>query len=491
MTSAGEKSNDETSVGKPPQGSDDAEFLLIVSSGYGVSTSRVARGAELIVGRDAHSTLRIDDPSVSRRHARLSVGRQVRVQDLGSSNGTLVGGVRIEPGEPVDVRPGVVIAFGHVTVIVQEALGTDQSRRRAGDTMVPAGESPRPPRSPDGPIVLAPEMRRIYELVERIGPSPISVLLLGETGVGKEVLASEIHRRSLVANGPFVQLNCAALPESTLESELFGYERGAFTGAVKTKLGLIETAHGGTLFLDEIGEMALPSQAKLLRFLESGEVFRLGGLRPNKVEVRTISATNRDLRRCVDEGTFRADLFFRLNGVSLRIPPLRERRMEIPALAELMVERAARRHNRPGLTLSPGALAKLQQYDWPGNIRELRNTLERAVILCDGLEIGEDRLEDSELQAAMSPAFPPASSNAITKTSARTMPTSEVPGSSGQTPPPEESESLGSQVAALERKRVIDALERNDGNQSAAARQLGIARSTLIRRMERFNLFRK
>ncbi|MBV9949717.1 MAG: sigma 54-interacting transcriptional regulator, partial [Myxococcales bacterium] len=231
-------------------------------------------------------------------------------------------------------------------------------------------------------------MARLYEMIDRVAPTPIHVLLSGETGVGKEVVAEQVHARSPRRMAPFVPIHCAAIPESLMESELFGYEPGAFTGAASGKPGLIEAAHRGTVLLDEIGALPCHLQAKLLRATESNEVMRLGGLRARPVDVRFIAATNRDLPGDVTAGLFRADLLFRLNGVHLHVPPLRDRPGDIAALAELFVARVA---ERMGLeappSVSPAAMVQLLEYPWPGNVRELRNVIERAVALRSGASI--------------------------------------------------------------------------------------------------------
>jgi Nif-specific regulatory protein len=227
----------------------------------------------------------------------------------------------------------------------------------------------------------SPRMHDVYQFVSKVAAAEATVLIRGESGTGKELVARAIHRNSKRANRPFVAINCAALVESLLESELFGHERGAFTGAIAQKKGKIEIADGGTLFLDEIGEMAMTLQAKLLRVLQEREFERVGGTRPMKVDIRLIAATNRNLAECVKANTFRQDLFFRLNVVSVVLPPLRERREDIPLLATYFVQKYATDANRSVAGLSREALALLTQYDWPGNVRELQNALERAVVL--------------------------------------------------------------------------------------------------------------
>jgi Nif-specific regulatory protein len=224
-------------------------------------------------------------------------------------------------------------------------------------------------------------MRDVYQFVSRVAPHESTVLIRGESGTGKELVARAIHRTSKRGNRPFVAINCAALTESLLESELFGHERGAFTGAITQKKGKIEIADGGTLFLDEIGELALTLQAKLLRVLQEREFERVGGTRPIKVDIRLIAASNRNLDEAVKSNLFRQDLFFRLNVVSIMLPPLRERRDDIPLLATYFVQKYARATDRRVVAISPEAHRLLKNYDWPGNVRELQNALERAVVL--------------------------------------------------------------------------------------------------------------
>src|SRR5205823_4553965 len=238
----------------------------------------------------------------------------------------------------------------------------------------------------EGLVGRHPEMARLYQLITQIAPTPTTVLITGESGTGKELVARAIHRRSDRQNAPFVAVNVAAIPETLVESELFGHERGAFTGAHARRLGRFELAHGGTVFLDEIGSLRLELQSKLLRVLQEREVERVGGQRPVPVDVRVLAATNANLRAAVRERTFREDLFYRLNVVPLRLPSLRERREDIPHLVEHFVRKAARDCRRDVRGVSAGALEVLARYDWPGNVRELENVIHRAVVLATGPE---------------------------------------------------------------------------------------------------------
>jgi transcriptional regulator with PAS, ATPase and Fis domain len=303
-------------------------------------------------------------------------------------------------------------------------------------------------------------LRRLLGLVAN---SDLSIVITGETGVGKNVAARWIHDHSPRAAKPFVLLNCAALPDALLEGELFGYEKGAFTGATQAKEGLIESANGGTLLLDEIGELPLVTQAKLLGVLENREVLRLGSLKPRPVDLRLLAATNRDLDAFVREGKFRADLHFRLNGMTVAIPPLRERTEEIPELARLFLERTCARSGRRVPRLSTAVVATLVRQPWPGNVRELRNTMDRAAALCTTDEVLPEHL-----------AMP----NAGMVTERPGPPTAAAGASAG----------LWNETEALERRRVLEALEQSAGNQTQAAKLLGISRRALINRLELYEV---
>lgn len=314
-------------------------------------------------------------------------------------------------------------------------------------------------------------MTRLRPLVERVAAAQIGVLILGETGVGKEVMAKTIHGLSARAGKAMLTINCAAVSDTLLESELFGYERGAFTGATHAKLGLLETADGGTVFLDEVGEMPLTVQAKLLRVIEQKQVTRLGALAPRSIDVRFIAATNRDLEEEVERGTFRRDLYFRLNGFVLVIPPLRERLEEIDGLCETFISRACADSTRKHAPrVSPEARALLHAYAWPGNIRELRNVLERAVLLCLG-----DVIEPVHLPVEK-----------MGRTLASVRPAADRSSRPESMPPPPSSD--GAPFAIEDRERIVRALERCGGNQTKAAQILGVSRRTLIHRIEQYGL---
>jgi DNA-binding NtrC family response regulator len=238
----------------------------------------------------------------------------------------------------------------------------------------------------------SPQMHRIFKMIEDVAPSTASTLILGETGTGKELVANAIHYQSDRACMPFVALHCAALSEGVLESELFGHEKGAFTGAVQLRKGRFELADGGTLFLDEVGELSLKVQVKLLRILEKGEFERVGGEKTIKVDVRLIAATNRDLEREVSEGRFREDLFYRLNVITIHLPPLRERREDIPLLSNFFVIKYAKKYKKELKGFTPEAMEALCAYHWPGNVRELENVIERSIVLCKKSVVAVDHL---------------------------------------------------------------------------------------------------
>jgi two-component system, NtrC family, response regulator AtoC len=329
-------------------------------------------------------------------------------------------------------------------------------------TRTSTGQQPPAPGSP---------MARVYDLATRSANSTINVLLSGETGVGKEVLAQYIHDSSPRADKPMLCLNCAALTETLLESELFGYEKGAFTGAVAAKAGLLETAQGGTIFLDELGELPAVTQAKLLRVIERREVTRLGGLKPRTLNVRFISATHRDLEDA--SSSFRRDLYFRLNGINIVLPPLRERRAEILGLAAQFVSNiSAELGLEPEPVISDQAMALLTTYAWPGNIRELRNVIERALVLCAGTDIFPEHLPLERMSDGR--ADPPES--------LVTLPPPPAASATGAAPLADD------QRWQFERQRILEALSGCAGNQSRAAELLGMPRRTFVSKLDYYRI---
>ncbi|MGN6107582.1 MAG: sigma 54-interacting transcriptional regulator [Kofleriaceae bacterium] len=362
-----------------------------------------------------------------------------------------------------DLRAGIAVApeDGRTADALLERARAALRQARTPGALVMAAVAPGPAASSDV-VVASPAMRRIYSLIERVADSSLSILILGETGVGKEVVAEAIHARSGRRAGPMIKINCASIPENLLESELFGHERGSFTGADRRKIGFFEAANGGTIFLDEIGEMQPALQSKLLRVLERKVITRVGGLDEIAVDVRVIAATHRDVEAEVRGDRFREDLYFRLAGFTLAVPPLRDRVEEIVPLAEHFIGRVAEEVGAPSPQLSEDARLALRSYDWPGNVRELRNAVERAVVVQHAGTISAEDLPDRVGDAGRR-ARPPLPEGSIR-------------------------EQLRDQLADLERAAIIETLEQFGGNQTRTAQKLGISRRALIYKMERFGL---
>jgi two-component system response regulator HydG len=354
-------------------------------------------------------------------------------------------------------------------------------------TRNPAGPLPRSsvgaPRRPSDDVPLPPivgasaRMQRLLRLVQRVAPTESTVLILGESGTGKELVARSLHVLSRRAQGPFVPVNVGALSESLIESELFGYAKGAFTGATSDRAGLVEEAHRGTLFLDEIGDMPLATQVKLLRTLENNEVRRVGENAPRLVDVRVIAATHRDLQSLVAEGRFRADLYYRLNVVQLEVPALRDRAGDVGLLASYFLERAARRTGRKQLRFSPEAMALLAHHEWPGNVRELENAIEHAVAVSDHDLLTADDLPTSvrSPRLLMAPRDDESHESALA-------------GRTGRARAPRDPESRS--LDDVTREHVLRVLARQDDNATAAARVLGVSRTTLWRMLKRWGVKR-
>jgi DNA-binding NtrC family response regulator len=257
-----------------------------------------------------------------------------------------------------------------------------------------------------GIIGACPPMREVFERIRKVAPIDSTVLILGESGTGKELVARAVHEMSTRKDAPLIAVNCAAIPESLIESELFGHEKGAFTGAVAAHRGLVEAADGGTMFLDEVGDLPAAAQARLLRVLQEGEIRRVGSPHSHKVNIRLIAATHRNLEQLIEQGSFRPDLYFRLRVIEIRLPPLRERGADVDALTEFLLEKTCRRLHHPPLRFSAEAISAIRGYHWPGNVRELENAIERAVILCEAAEITPELLA-IESRAAAAPSTAP------------------------------------------------------------------------------------
>jgi len=424
---------------------------LVVTSGAAKGVRIVVPGREgaiVRVGKASTNDLVLPDDTVSRVHFTVErTAEGLRVADAGSTNGIRIGGADVKEAL---VGVGTLLRAGDVELLV-----TVEAR----DAVLPPSESDRFGLARGATQV----MRRMFRILERIAPTPASILLLGDTGTGKDVLARSIHQKSARSDGPFEVVDCGAIARSLIESELFGHERGAFTGAVSTRAGAFERAAGGTLFLDEIGELPLDLQPKLLRVLEAREFRRVGGSKTMTADVRIVAATTRDLAAEVAQGTFREDLFFRLAVVPLDVPPLRSRREDIPMLVDALLENVgAAPDRRP----SPEALSALMAYDWPGNVRELRNVIER------GLHFSSTGFELT--------GFPPKRAGASA-------------GWSGSSFDPSTSyrENRSRIEVEFERGYVAWLLDRHDGNVSAAAREARMDRNHLTDLATKYGIERR
>jgi transcriptional regulator with PAS, ATPase and Fis domain len=402
----------------------------------------LAQGEEAVVGR-TEGTILVDSPRVSRRHARFTLqGGRLEVEDLGSRNGTRVGSTVLR-GEKRTAGAGDVVKVGPLLVVVATA-------DRALGWSAPAAPTAAQDADDDATggeavVVADPAMVALHKVIERVAPTAATVLVVGETGTGKEVIAERIHRRSPRAKKPFVRLNCASLPETLLESELFGHEKGAFTGADRRRAGHFEAASGGTLLLDEIGEMPPALQAKLLRVLESRAVVRVGSSVETPVDTRILCATHRVLEQEVAAGRFRQDLFYRIATFTLEVPPLRARPTEVLLLADAFLRRFAAAAGRPAPALSDEAARVLLAYAWPGNVRELRNAMEHAVVMTDAGVVSPEHLP-------------------------RTL---HGPGAPASAP-------MRDTIEDVERQAIVAALAAEGNNRTRAAKRLGISRRALI-----------
>jgi transcriptional regulator with GAF, ATPase, and Fis domain len=426
----------------------------------------VGERSQVVIGRGVECDLRIDDASVSRRHAILHLSPSVAIEDLGSTNGTTVATGPIPPHQRVPMPYDSPISIGSALVVLQTVSVVDWDEAKT-ETRLPSIDT---------------KMSRVTKLIELLAKSTLSVLVVGETGVGKEVATDRLHALAK-RPGPLVKINCAALPEQLLEAELFGYERGAFTGAATSKPGLVEAADGGTLFLDEIGELPAATQAKLLRVLEAREVQRLGALKARSVDVRFVAATNRNLEALVRSGRFRSDLFFRLNGMTVEIPPLRERLDELPQYVRQFIGEVCAKLGRPPATISEDALAMLKAHPWPGNLRELRNVIDRALVLAGDGPIERDHIVLGSEDVVASPEIydetPPPPSRSVPLPSRQTIPDGMWTASAWQrSAPPPSSRSVSGDAG--ERERIMEALAAAGGNQTEAAKLLGVSRRTLV-----------
>lgn len=358
-----------------------------------------------------------------------------------------------KPFQPEVVRATVQRACERTRLVRENILLKDAVVRLEGTSEI-YGESPA--------------MHEVRDRIARVAPTHATVLITGETGTGKEVVARAIHRNSPRAPKPFVAVNCAAFTETLLESELFGHEKGAFTGADRQRQGLFEAAHEGTLFLDEAGEMSLAAQAKLLRVLTDGQVLRVGSTRPRRVDVRVLVATHRNIEQRVKEGQFREDLFYRLAVVPIHLPPLRDRRDDVAGLSDVFCHQVATELKMPRRRLSSDALQKLQQYRFPGNLRELKNLIERAYILSSNQEIGADDLPIGQREAATS-------GNGSSHVAGLSIPFSD-------------SFDLTGVLEKTEKELIVRTLTSTHGAQAEAARRMGLSRSALAYKLTKYGI---
>jgi DNA-binding NtrC family response regulator len=425
---------------------------------------------EIRIGRGNEADLQLPDPSVSRVHARIfRVGSRYFLADLGSRNGTHANGTRVSQ-LPLD--DGQTFQVGPYRIHFLRPHAAPPSGEEPTVAMVPGGpaavkrtQPPRPSRpalpptagnAPFGLVGGSSSLRKLVETIRRAGASDAAVLIEGETGSGKELVARGLHDSSERRDRPFIVVNCGAISSELIESELFGHEKGAFTGATAQRRGAFELAHNGTIFLDEIGELPYILQPKLLRSLEQKEIKRVGGNDTLLADVRILAATNRNLREEVAGKAFREDLYFRVGAITLSVPPLRDRREDIAPIARHFLGGMSRPSGGPVPILSPAALDILISHDWPGNVRELRNAIQRAVVMAGGTELGADDF-------------------AFLRQSVK---------ANGETPAVEGL----SRWEQAERANILAELSRQGGNKTRTARSLGIAKSTLFEKLKRYGI---
>jgi two-component system, NtrC family, response regulator AtoC len=419
--------------------------VLVVRHEGASRVVELGEGTELAIGRLEGADVSIQHPSVSRRHAVVRVaGGVVSIEDLGTANGTKVN--RVALARPQRLVAGDVIHVGPAEILVALSWSREPARAEANPVDVP-----------DDLIVADPAMVKVFSLAKRLAATLTTVLLTGETGSGKEVIADQLHAWSSRRDGPFVRLNCGSLPDTLLENELFGHEKGAFTGATQRKVGYFEAAQDGTLLLDEIGELGLGLQAKLLRALESRKIARLGETAEIAINARVVLATHRDLKALVEKGLFREDLYYRLSTFTLRVPPLRERQGEILPLAERFARHFAEVLGVPVPALDEAFSSALRTHAWPGNVRELRNAIEHALVLAEGATT----LRVEHLPEALAGARAGA---------------------------PRRSTAMRGRLEEIEKKTIAEALLADEGNRTRAAGRLGMSRRALLYKIAKYGL---
>jgi DNA-binding NtrC family response regulator len=406
---------------------------LVVAPGTPEEQRIAVQERPMVIGKGPTADILISDPTVSKRHAEIRrTPSGVQLIDLGSRNGTKVNGIAVH-GALLDTGVTVTVGRSKLRFECDTPLKAANQPTRFGEAM---GRSPG--------------MRQVFSLLERIAPTDLTITILGETGTGKDVLARAVHKNSSRRNGPFVVFDCGAVAPTLIESQLFGHQKGAFTGAVDTRAGAFEMANGGTLFLDEIGELALDLQPKLLRVLEQRRLSRVGGEGDIGVDVRVIAATNRDLEREVQAGRFREDLYFRLSTAVVRLPPLRERQDDLVDLATHFAR------EQGGVGVSQEAMNIICAYDWPGNVRELRNVIAGAVAVVEGPEL--------------------TAKDFVFFRKRRREPTLEGLPLAGRS------------LESIERTAIRQTLNECEGNKTQAAKALGIAPSTLYAKIKKYEL---
>jgi len=463
---------------------------LLVWLGDSARSWPLPQSGTVVVGRSPEAEIQIPSPMVSRQHARLVItANQVLLLDNASQNGVRVNGERLV-GRRL-LAYGDIIGFGDVTAAFME----DRGERPGPAEGAPATSGRRIELGERTVLVADPAMVTLYGQLELLAPSDLSVLVLGETGTGKELAAHALHHWSKRVGKPLITINCASLPEALAESELFGHERGAFSGAVQAKPGLLEAASGGTVFLDEIGDMSPAVQAKLLRVLEVRRVTRLGSIQERPINIRVVAATHRNLMDDVKAGRFREDLFYRLGAAVVRVPPLRTRRREVSLLARAFVEAARRALERPMLAFTDQATQILEAHSWPGNVRELKNVADYlAATVIDG-PVQPSHLTDrlgvatgvEAMPAAMAGAMPlapplmtPARGNDLTGQVGDTTERGRLR-TEGVVP-------LADANRQFERQRIENALAATGGNKTQAARMLGVPLRTFMEKVKRHGL---
>jgi DNA-binding NtrC family response regulator len=414
---------------------------LVVLSGPDKGEAFVLDRPELTIGSKEDNSVILSDPTVSRTHAvLLETGGRYVIKDLNSTNGTYLDGVLVKEA---------VLEFGRTMT-----LGETEMKLVPFQEKIEAFPSSKNVFGEVYGQSLA--MRQIFGILEKVASTDVAIVLEGETGVGKELLARAIHENSSRAKGPFVVFDCSAIAENLIESELFGHERGAFTGATHSRRGVFELAGGGTVFIDEIGELGLDLQPKLLRVLETREVRRVGGTLTQRIDFRLIAATHRNLTKAVNEGGFREDLFYRLSVLRLRIPPMRERKDDIPLIVQKLLLNLAKEFKMVSVpTIAPETLQILNSYDWPGNIRELRNVLSRALAIG-----GRDEIRPGDL--LLSPDTGPGHGKMDSL--------------------------VGRSLEEIERTAIVQTLQSRQGNKTQTARALGIAYSTLYEKLKKYGI---